>query len=123
MLIRISNKNMIFVDMNMNDDKLNKKEELEKFKVIFDGKTFRIQDPEKARAFYYKGYYGNLQEDGQLILNPVEILLNLERRRMMVLNEKTGKHLEFQDLVKELMHSDPNIWTKFIVYKDLRNRG
>ncbi|MHA1143248.1 MAG: tRNA-intron lyase [Candidatus Helarchaeota archaeon] len=107
----------------MNESNDVQKEEIEQIQVTYDGDTLRITDPEKAEAFYKKGFYGNLQEDGQLVLSMVETLLNLERQRIFILDDKTGEPQGFQDIVKKFVKKDKNLWTKYLVYKDLRNRG
>lgn len=107
----------------MTEKNLIQKEEIEPIKVDYDGVTIKIIDRDKAEAFYNKGFYGTLQDDGMLILSTVEALLLLERRRIFLPNQKTGEDYTFQELVKSFLENDRNLWMKYLVYKDLRNRG
>jgi tRNA-intron endonuclease len=53
----------------------------------------------------------------------VETLYNVERGKLNVVDEDTNQELNFQQLLYYLSREDPNLWTNFIVYKDLRTRG
>jgi len=66
--------------------------------------------------------YGR-KTDGKLILATYEALYLLDKGIMEVLKEKTGNKLSFQDLLQQFRRIDKNIWVKFLIYRDLRNRG
>ena len=77
---------------------------------------------EQAQLVYEKGYYGHLQEDGTLKLDPVEVLLLAERRRIRVF-DKDGNEFDFPQLAKLYIEHYPDLWVKYLCYKDLRSRG
>ena len=77
---------------------------------------------EQAKLVYEKGYYGHLQEDGSLKLDPVEALLLAERRRIRVF-DNDGNEFDFPQLTKLYIKIFPNLWVKYLCYKDLRSRG
>ena len=66
--------------------------------------------------------YGNIV-NGLIELEPTEVLYNVERGKIIVLNEETGKSLYFNELLQLFLGLDPKSWTRFLVYKDLRTRG
>ncbi|MBS7249334.1 MAG: tRNA-intron lyase [Candidatus Freyarchaeota archaeon] len=81
-----------------------------------------IVGAEDAQKVYERGFYGEIQDDGTLKLSPVESLLLVERNRLEVLKDN-NEVLNFQALTKIFMKSDPNLWLKYLVYRDLRSRG
>ena len=52
-----------------------------------------------------------------------KILLLLDRGRIEVINENTGKKLSSEELVNHFTTYNRNFWSRYLVYKDLRNRG
>lgn len=78
---------------------------------------------EGADQIYENGYYGSLDEDHKLILSPVESLLLLERSRLNVTTEDEDEAFTFDKLLTYFLKDDPQIWTKYLVYRDLRSRG
>ncbi len=78
---------------------------------------------EEADKIYHKGYYGQLEED-KIILAPVEALLLLRREKLIVKrNQEDTEAFSFEDLLKEFLKYDSDIWVKYLVYRDLRGRG
>ncbi len=69
-----------------------------------------------------QGLYGSRQENGELELEPIEILHLLERKRIVLKTEK-GEILTARDLVNEIFPTNPKIWTQYLVFRDLRSRG
>ena len=84
------------------------------------GQTF-LPDPSKLMELREKAF-GTLADD-KIILNPYETFYLVEKNRIRVLNEKTKKKLSLQELVTKLSVGKPAIWTKYLVYRDLRDRG
>ncbi len=82
-----------------------------------------IVNAEDAQKVYERGFYGEIQEeDGTLKLSPVETLLLVERNRLEVFNEN-NESLSFPTLTKIFTKSNPDLWLKYLVYRDLRSRG
>ena len=78
------------------------------------------KEPE-ANALYQKGYFGDMQKGGKLSLSLVEAAYLLQKGR---LNVKEGrKKIGFDTLLKAGEVADPNIFTEYVVYEDLRDRG
>lgn len=77
----------------------------------------------EANSLYQDGY-GSLLGDGRLLtLKPWEALYLAERTRIAVVDEESRRRLVFQELLWRCSADDPLIWTRFLVYRDLRTRG
>ena len=66
--------------------------------------------------------FGTLTE-GRITLNPYETFYLVEKKRVRVVDEKTGKAKTLHELVTRMSVGKPAIWTKYLVYRDLRDRG
>ena len=77
---------------------------------------------DQANLIYERGYYGQIQEDRSLKLDPVEALLLSERKRIKII-DKTGAEYSFAQMVRKYIEIDPELWVKYLCYKDLRSRG
>lgn len=77
---------------------------------------------EYAPVVYEAGYYGTLKGTDKLTLEPEEALLLTRRQRIQV-HDTEGVELEFSDLLERLAEGQPGLWTRFLVYSDLRSRG
>jgi len=76
-----------------------------------------------ANSLYQDGYGSLSTEKRLLTLNAFESLYLVERRRIAVVDEETRGRLVFQELLSRLSKDDPDTWTRYIVYRDLRERG
>jgi len=102
-----------------NDD--NKTSEKEIYVGTFQGNE-AIVEPPNAINLYNKGYFGTLDEEENLKLEPVETLLLIERKRLE-LYTKEKKLMTLKEIVEIYIKVSPMFWTSYLVYKDLRNRG
>jgi tRNA-intron endonuclease, archaea type len=66
--------------------------------------------------------FGTLTGD-KITLSPYETFYLVEKKRINVLDEKTKQSRSLQQLVTRLAVGKPTIWTKYLVYRDLRDRG
>ncbi len=66
--------------------------------------------------------FGTLTGD-KVVLNPYETFYLLEKNRVKVLDEKSRKPSSLKELVRKFSVGKPAIWTKYLVYRDLRDRG
>jgi tRNA-intron endonuclease len=81
-----------------------------------------VVEGEYAPVLYETGYYGTLKGEQKLVLEPEEALLLARRQRIMVSRPKV-EVLEFSSLLEHLSEGRPGLWTRFLVYSDLRSRG
>jgi tRNA-intron endonuclease len=77
---------------------------------------------EDADRISQQGFYGVRLENGQLELRPVEILHLLERERIQV-KSADGRIMDSDDIVRNLIVEDPDLWVRYLVFRDLRSRG
>jgi len=89
------------------------KAELQEDRVI-------IWNEEDAKQIFESGWYGELLED-RLELALVEAALLLKRKKIQILKDK--KKLSFEDFYKHCLEKDKRFHTRYVVYKDLRERG
>ena len=94
---------------------------IEKDKII-------ISNPEGIEEFYKNSYIGTVETKKKkeiLVLEPIEVLLLCERRRILIWedNDKTKKQFEFEDLLTYFTQFDEILWQKYTIYMDLRKRG
>ena len=66
--------------------------------------------------------YG-FRKNGEHCLHPVEALFNVQRDKIAVIDEASNKQVKFTDLLDILSKNTLTLWTRFIVFKDLRTRG
>ncbi len=104
-----------------NSSELEQEEKEEEVLAALDDINVIIKK-DQVKLIYERGYYGQLQEDESLKLDPVESLLLSERKRIRVF-DKAGKEYVFSQLVKIFVERFPELWVKYLCYKDLRSRG
>jgi len=96
------------------------KEELEA--VLRNGKVVVTSD-EQAKSLNENGY-GTLDDDKKaLTLSSVEALYLLEEKRIRITEEASGQAISLPQLVERFKASDEIVWTKYLIYHDLRRRG
>ncbi len=85
--------------------------------VLVDNKVI-VKD---GKEIYENNWYGEIDENGNLVLDLIEALLLAERERIKV---KSGnKTLALRDIVDLGLSFDSKFFVKYLVYKDLRTRG
>jgi len=89
------------------------KAELSEEKVI-------IWDKAGANQIFDSGWYGEFLED-RLELALVEAMLLLERGKIEIKRKK--KKMSKKDFYEHCLKIDPRFHTRYVVYKDLRDRG
>ena len=80
-----------------------------------------LPDAEKLMELREKAF-GTLT-DNKVVLNQYETFYLVEKNRVRVVDERTRKAHSLQELVTRLSVGKPAIWTKYLVYRDLRDRG
>jgi tRNA-intron endonuclease len=77
---------------------------------------------EDADRISQQGFYGNRIDGNRLELEPVELLHLIERKRLVV-RKPDGDIIGPDFIVSELIDDDPDLWTRYLVFRDLRSRG
>jgi tRNA-intron endonuclease len=89
--------------------------------IFANGKTI-IADPNAIPNLYEKSYFGSKTADNKLEIDTMETLMLLERKRIRVFNENQ-QEITFETVVSQASASDERFWTKYLIYRDLRQRG
>lgn len=79
------------------------------------------EDSDEARLFYSQSRYGIIN-DGCVELSFYEALYLIEKKKLRVYDYRK-KILKTADFIKRAQKSKTNYWTKYCVYKNMRNRG
>lgn len=93
----------------------------EKPKAFLTGSSVIVRD--EADAVYNRVFYGTKQQDGTLNLSPVETMFLLERNRIELLEGQTGAQLDLHQYLQRSINTQPDLWTHYLIYRDLRSRG
>jgi tRNA-intron endonuclease len=112
-------------EKNHDDNTENEKLQIEG--IIEDNKVI-IENKDGIDEFYEQSYIGTLEEKDEekiLVLVPIEVLLLLERRRILLWknNDKSKELYDFEGLLSYFAKYDEYLWQKYIIYMDLRRRG
>lgn len=86
---------------------------------LAEDKVF-VWDREEAKDIFENDFYGKLKED-RLELALIEAALLLEKNKIELLDN--GKNIASGEFYKYCSEIDPRFWERYIVYKDLRERG
>ncbi len=86
---------------------------------LAEDKVF-VWDRDAAKNIFENDYYGKLKED-RLELALIEAALLLEKNKVEILDD--GKNILSADFYKYCSEIDPRFHERYIVYKDLRERG
>jgi len=71
-----------------------------------------------------KGGFGDLSKNSkELTLEPVEALYLLSEKRIIVVEDKKEHELTFPAIIQHFRKGDAAIWTRYLIYRDLRSRG
>ncbi|MDE1820774.1 MAG: tRNA-intron lyase [Euryarchaeota archaeon] len=82
----------------------------------------RIEDPTAGSALHGRGGYGNVVPGGALELDPLETVYLTEMERLKV-HGPDGVSVGFRDLLAQAHVRDSAFEIRYLVYRDLRQRG
>jgi tRNA-intron endonuclease len=113
-----------------NDSSLSPLSEEKKSEFIVVDATYSegkilLPDSEMSQNFFEKNYFGNISEKNgikSLELETIEALLLLERNRIRIFND-SGTEITAEEILTQTAKFDERIWVKYLVYRDLRQRG
>jgi len=89
---------------------------------ILSGEQVLLENADAARDLYNPSRFGELTEGGRVHLALIEALYLVEKNRITVMNSQ-GKAYSFDSLLKKVKKTHHDIWTKYVVFRDMRNRG
>ncbi len=76
---------------------------------------------DQALELYNKSRFGEPVSKTQIQYSLVEALYLIEKNKLKILSGK--KEINFDLFLKKAQRLDKDFWTRYIVYKDMRNRG
>ena len=94
--------------------------DIKKFIIRLVGQRLIAEDKEEAHNLYDQSRYGEIL-DNKIQYSFVEGLYLIEKGRVEILENK--KNLKFDDFIKKASKKEPNFWTRYVAYRDMRNRG
>jgi len=82
-----------------------------------------VSSQEDANALQQKGYGTKRRKKKGIALAPYEALYLWEQGKIRVTKKHPKAELTFPELLEEYRTGDPVVWTRYLIYKDLRDRG
>ena len=98
------------------------KEIREPVKAYFSKERVLTESSDPARELYNQSRFGELLEDGRVQLSLIETLYLVDKKRLLAYDSR-DKLISFDLLMKKAQKSEANLWVRYAVYKDIRNRG
>ena len=98
------------------------KEIREPVKAYFSKERVLTESSDPARELYNQSRFGELLEDGRVQLSLIEALYLVDKKRLLAYDSR-DKLISFDLLMKKAQKSEANLWVRYAVYKDIRNRG
>ena len=78
----------------------------------------------EAQSLYNQGMYGSILKSEKLVLDPFEAGILLERKRVQIAKDKRKTSFySVQEFLEFFSLKDRTFWGKYLVYKDLKDRG
>ncbi|MBI2667796.1 tRNA-intron lyase [Candidatus Woesearchaeota archaeon] len=105
----------------MAEKKEKPKEITNKISAIFSNEKVVAEENNESRELHNQSKFGELQE-GKFYYSLVEALYLLEKKRMDILDNK-NKKINADDFIKKAREVEPNFWIRYVVFRDMRNRG
>jgi len=87
-----------------------------------DGKIV-VPSQDDANALKQRGYGEQRKKKSGITLSFCETLYLMEQKRIRVIYPKTKQDLTFLDILGEFRLTDKYAWMRYLIYKDLRDRG
>jgi tRNA-intron endonuclease len=87
-----------------------------------DGKIV-VPSQDDANSLKQRGYGEQRKKKSGTTLSFCEALYLIEQKRIHVINPKTKRDLPFLDILGEFRLIDKYAWMRYLIYKDLRDRG
>ena len=91
-------------------------------KAILSDGIVTTENSDQAREIYTQSRYGIILENGKVQLSLIESAYLSEKGTIEILSEAKRK-ITFEKFIKKTTKLEPNFWTRYSVFKDIRNRG
>ncbi|MFX0029553.1 MAG: tRNA-intron lyase [Candidatus Hermodarchaeota archaeon] len=110
-------------------EELNEKTEKVQLEGLIKLDKVIVTDKRGLEEFYNNSYIGTIERNSKnqdiLVLDAVEVLLLIERHRILVWeeNDRSKQLYDFEGLLTYFTKFDNRLWHKYTIYMDLRKRG
>ena len=95
------------------------KQEIDKIQAIYSASSIS-SNSQKATALFGDKRYGE-QKQGKIVYSIYEALYLLDTNKLELKHK--NKKLNFESLLKKAEEQDKKSWIKYLVFKDMRQRG
>lgn len=102
--------------------KAEEKESKAVVKAIFQKERVLTEDSDAAREFYNQSRYGTILDNNRVQLSVYEAFFLMERGKLEI-RDGNKKKFTFDRFINWAKKTEPSFWTKYCVFKDMRNRG
>lgn len=85
------------------------------------GNHIIVKKPKDVGRLYNKSHFGEIISNNKLKLDLIEGIFLLDENKMRIFHNKN--EIGFQELVNIAVKQIPDFETKYLIFKDLRNRG
>ena len=89
---------------------------------IFTQERIITENSDAARELFNQGRFGKILSNGKVQLSLHEAMYLLEKGKIAILDSK-NKPLSFDQVLKKAEKLEKIFWTKYCVFKDIRDRG
>ena len=90
--------------------------------AVLYGERVVTESSDEAREFYNQSRLGTLSDNGKVELSLLEGLYLMQRTKLEV-KSAAGRKLSEETFIKRARKLEPNFWIRYVVFKDMRNRG
>lgn len=97
--------------------------DIETFTAVYRKDSVVVPVLRESNSLYQNGYGSLLEEERVLTLTPCETLFLVERKKLIVISEETREQLYFNELFTKFTALDTLMWTRYLVFRDLRLKG
>ena len=110
----------------MTEESIEKAEKVQIEGIIKEDKVITT-DSKGLEEFYESSFIGTIEEGAELknlVFDPVEVLLLIERHRLLVWenNDKSKNPYDFENMLTYFTKYDEYLWHKYIIYMDLNKK-
>jgi len=91
-------------------------------KAILTKETVTTENSDEARELYNQSRYGVILDNGKVQISLIEAGYLIEKGAVDIVSPSNRK-INFDSFLKKAIKLEPNFWTRYCVFKDIRNRG
>ncbi len=102
--------------------KQEQKTQKEQAKAVLSKDIVTTENSDSARELYNQSRYGVLLDNGKVQLSLIESAYLAEKKSIELVSESNRK-IDIEKFIKKAIKLEPNFWTRYCVFKDIRNRG